>query len=111
MGFHVEPNALRAYAGQLGAEASSADQSDEYMNKYATFGWHQRGLINQLRPAHERFVGEVTGALVHLTELLERSRTELNGAAEYYEQTDADAAGKADNSYPVAPRPPVGEQR
>jgi hypothetical protein len=111
MGFHVEPSAIRTYANQLGAESSSANEADEYIKKYATFSWHERGLMNQLRPAHEHFVNEVTTTLAHLKELVERSRTELYGAAEYYEKGDADAASKADNSYPPAPRPAVGDQR
>ena len=110
MTFQVEPAALRTYGRQLGGDAQDADAAGSYIRKYATFGWHQEGMINKLHEAHDTFVGEVSAALAHLKESLEKASAQMSAAASYYEHTDATAAGRIDASYPATARPSLLDQ-
>jgi uncharacterized damage-inducible protein DinB len=108
--FQVEPDELRTFGARLGGAASDAGEANTYIKRYAEFGWHEKGLINHLRTAHEDFINELTSGLAHLKDLLEKSKTELTGAAAYYEKTDTAAASRLDNSYPQTPRPMPNDQ-
>jgi NADH:ubiquinone oxidoreductase subunit E len=103
--FRVDPAAIRVYAAQFTGHADDAHVMHDYIATYASFGWHEQGLINMLRSAHERFAGEVTRALGHLHDLLNRSRTELEGVAAFYERTDQATAGHLDGTYQLVPHP------
>ena len=110
MSFQVEPSALRTFDGQLGDAAADAANANTYIRRYTDFGWHAEGLMSQLQTAHEHFVSELTSGLAHLQHLLEQSKTEMDGAAAYYERTDRAAAARLDATYPEAPRPSVHDR-
>lgn len=104
MSFRVDPAAIRAYATQFTGHADDARAMHDYIATYTSFGWHEQGMINILQPAHERFAGEVIRALAHLQDLLNRSKTELEGVAAFYERADQAAAGRLDGTYQPVPR-------
>jgi hypothetical protein len=105
MGFEVDPDALRGYARQLHDAATATDTAGGYVRRWASIGWHDRGLLSQLRTAHEQFVNNTTAALRHLKDLLETSQAAMDSAAGFYTSTDHTAAARLDASYPATPRP------
>jgi len=102
--FQVDPATIRAYAAQFLDHADDADAMQQYIATYTSLGWHEQGLLNLAQPAHERFADEVRHTLVHLQDLLNRCRTELEGVAAFYERTDRSSAGRLDGTYQPVPR-------
>jgi len=103
--FQVDPAAIRVYAAEFIGHADDAHAMHDYIAEHTGLGWHGQGLFSLLQTAHERFAGEVINTLSRLRDLLDRSRTELEGVAVFYERTDRAAAGRLDGTYQPVPRP------
>jgi hypothetical protein len=104
MSFVVDDGALRAYARQMLHAIGDAQAGRDYIVTHGTMAWHEEGLLNELQPAHERLMAEMTTRLEHLVEIFNQSRAALDGAVGYYRRTDNASAARIDATLPMTPR-------
>jgi len=104
MSLTVNADAILGYARQMRDAAGDARAGRDYLAANTTMAWHQEGLPNELQPAHERLVTDLTGRLSHLVEIFDRSAAALEGAAGYYRGTDVASAARVDATLPLVSR-------
>jgi hypothetical protein len=104
MSFHVQPDALRTYAGQIGDAKRVADAANTYVKQNGSFSFHQQGLIGWLAPGHDNLMGDLDRMLTHLGELGDTSRAALTQTADHYQHSDRNAEAALDATYPEVAR-------
>lgn len=106
MTFKVDPASLDGYAAQLGRAKEDAIACKSYFAANAgDISFSEGGIISPLYYAHGGVKEKLDGMLTHLVDLLDKSGGQLTAAAKQYRGTDAAAAAKVDESYPVVERP------
>lgn len=101
--FHVEPRAIRDFAQHMTRCRDDALDGIGYLERNGSLSWDQLGASNfllGLKGAHDQVMAELGERLTHLKDVLERSATELDRTATYYEETDTTAATDFDRQLP-----------
>jgi hypothetical protein len=100
----VDPPAIRRFADGLGQAGDNAVTARDYGSRYGNLSFEQEGLLATARFVHGDFLQTLTDTLNHLGDILRTSKAELYKAADYYQQSNADAVARADSAFPVALR-------
>ena len=104
MSFHVDPAALRRYAGRLDEVERVAEDAGRYMEAHGTFGFHEAGIIGFAAPGHRHLMANLQELLTRVRELGVESQKALRSAADEYQRGDERSAARIDASLPEVPR-------
>lgn len=101
--FHVEPADVKAMGRLVGRAGQDVQEAKSYLVKSVSLDFScAEDLWDKVIRDHDSHVTEAEELFKDLSRILDASARELDSSAQYYEQTDQDAAARQDSLYPAS---------
>ncbi len=99
MAFEAEHARIKAFATHTSGLSDDADEAVRYVEKHLGIGYDKGRMFFTVVETAETVRNALKSNYMHLSEVAQKSGTELGKAAEFYRTTDEASAERLDGTY------------